>query len=192
MSLPRPDEVSGVEALAAALDAATHPERVAWLRSLRRRHVRQLWGLAEGRTLTPEHFVYEDGAPRVHQGRNTLVLPQLRNFQKRFGRVGDEIVGYNHPLGGLKLVRWFQGWGPFTLVPSEDVPGEVWVDYRTKPATQHAEMPRFRRHLGPRWVVYGGMIDAMRRVSRDVTVGQSILKSFPVGVGECFVLVREP
>lgn len=192
MSLPKPDEVQSIDELAAALDAASHPERVAWLRSLRRRHVHALWKQSEGRAVTPEHYVYEDGAPRVHEGRNTLIVPSMRNFQKRFARVGNEIVGYNHPLGALVLVRRIQGWGPFTVIPSEDVPGEIWVDYRSKPKLQHSEMPRFRTNYGPRWMIYGGMIDAMRRVSRDVTVGSSISKSFPVGVGECFALVREP
>jgi hypothetical protein len=192
MSIPLPS-AGPIEALATALDAATHDDRVAWLRALPPKELHVLWDQAEGRAVDVDHYTYPDepGRVRIHEGRNTMALPPFRNFQKRFALQDGKIAGYNHGLGVLAWLVWFQGWGPFVCKPAESPPGEVWVDYRELPP-QHPEFPPVRPNRWGGWIVYGGMIDAMRRVSRDVTIGVSASKAFPVGVGEKFALVRCP
>ncbi len=48
MSLPLPSTLSSVDGLAAQLDAATHDERVTWVRSLGRREQYALFELCRG------------------------------------------------------------------------------------------------------------------------------------------------
>ncbi len=188
--IPAVREVSALETLSTALDAASHEDRVAWMHALPMAQYWDLWELAKGRPVDEDYFLHADGRVRIHEGGNTA--PPFRWFQKRFARHSDgSIVGYNHPGGLGRYVVWFQGYGPFIARQSPEVPDEVWVDYTTLPA-QHPEFPEVRPIRWTNYLIYGGMIDVMRRVSEDVTIGSTEVKGFPIGLGAKFMLIRQP
>jgi len=167
--LPLPTRVDSLEPLATALDATSQDRRADWLHRLGARQLRALVELSEGTALCPEDFVRQDGV-MIAMGKNHLPL-LFNRFQKRFARVGDEVVGYNHTSA---LATFFSGPGHFVVLPSPEVEGEVWFDYTRLPAGQHPEFPPLEqqhRLLFP--LVYGDMVDVIRRVSRDVVVGWS-------------------
>jgi hypothetical protein len=170
--IPLPRLVERLEPIQATLDAVSPDQRLAWTRSLGNRQLRALFELAEGTQLSVDDFVPKDGSVVIGQGKNGL--PVFSWFQKRFARVGDEVVGYNHQWW---LWSWFSGPGHFVAYDSPEKPGEVWVDYRTVPKARHAGFPELRpndRGLISR-IVYGGMVDKVRRVSQHVLVGDSFL-----------------
>ena len=124
-----------------------------------------------------------------HLGRNTL--PAFTLFEKRFCRLpGDS------PESPARLAGWnFQALssltGPGHFTAFEDPGGfEVLVDYRVIPPTRPADWPELRpndRGLGR--LVYGSMVDTLRRVARDVTIGSAAKHGRDLG--SYFVLCRD-
>jgi hypothetical protein len=169
--IPLPRLVDRLDPITAALDAAAHEERVAWLRGLGGKQLRALWELARAATLAlkAEDFLHADGSVLIGKGKNGL--PLFNKFEKRFARHGDQIVGYNHN----KFNMIFVGPGHFLLYDAPDAANEVWIDYREIPRGQHPEFPPLKsndRWIGPK-LTYGGMVDKVRRVSRHIVVGDS-------------------
>lgn len=188
--IPLPADISSLEPLTEALDAATHEQRLEWLRSVPMAQYWNLWDQAEGSApVDADYFLYDDERVRIHEGMNTA--PPFRNFQKRFARQDGTVFGYNHPVGIGRWVVFFQGYGPFILRSSPDRENEMWVDYKELPP-QHSEFPTVRPIRFSQYLVYGGMIDVMRRVAADVTIGSSEEKGFPIGIGSKFILIRQP
>lgn len=181
MEIPKPSAASSVTALAEALDAATHEVRLAWIRSLGRSEQYRLYAMAEGRPVTVDELVREPGRVVRHYGKNGLLL--FSRFEKRMVRLPDGTVGgYNHSDAGAlaPLATLVTGPGHFVTVASPQVPGEVWVDYRRVPAAQHPEFPPLRgNESGLPALVFGDMVDVLRRVSRHVTIGDSFKAKFP-------------
>jgi len=189
-SAPLPAEVDSLGPLAEALDALTHDQRVEWLESIPMSQYYTLWDLADGvGSIDEAYFLHEDGRVRIHDGMNTV--PPFRYFQKRFARLDDGIAGYNHPVGLGRWVVFFQGYGPFVTRPSPERENEVYVDYTVSPP-QHSDFPTVRPIRFTQYLVYGGMIDVMRRVAADVSIGSTEVKGFPVGIGAKFILIRQP
>lgn len=168
--IPLPRLVGSLTPVTDALDRATPEARVNWMRSLGGREQRALWELAKGTTLTVADFLAPDGSVLIGEGKNAL--PVFSWFQKRFARVGDELVGYNH---NSKFLTFFAGPGHFVFYDSPEVPGEVWVDYRVLPKQRHPDFPELVTN--DRWIipklVFGGMVDKMRRVSQHVVIGDA-------------------
>lgn len=181
MSLPLPSTLSSVDGLAAQLDAATHDERVSWVRSLGRREQYALFELCRGRPCRVDEFVAEPGRVVRHYGKNGL--PLFSWFEKRFVRLPDGTVGgFNHnDFGWLHpLVSFVTGPGHYVAVDSPEGNGEVWVDYRRIPAAQHPEFPPLvGNESGLPALVFGDMVDVLRRVSRHVTIGDSFKAKYP-------------
>ena len=170
MSLPMPSTVSELPDLASALNAATHEQRLQWAYSLGQTEQLALFGLASETTLTVDDLTKPEGAVFVHPGRNGL--PLFNRFQKRFARLGDEVVGYNH--NDNALLSWFAGPGHFTAYTSPDTGREVWIDYRTVSTQQHSEFPPLvDNEQGGRALVFGNMVDKLRRVSSHVLIGNA-------------------
>lgn len=174
MSIPRPCDVEQLAPITEALEAASHAERVAWVRSLSGREQLALYALAEGSAVTLDELVGEEGQVVRHLGRNGLAAFNL--FEKRFARLGDQVVGYNHnefgALGGL--AARVTGPGHYTAYPSPQQPGEIWIDYRKLPTTQHPEFPPLRdNERGLPGLVFGNMVDVLRKVSTGVFIGDS-------------------
>ncbi len=109
-----------------------------------------------------------------HIGRNGLDLFNL--FEKRFARMGDAIVGYNHnDFGRLASVAArVTGPGHYTAYASPEREGEVWIDYRKPPTVQHPDFPPLQgNEQGLPALVFGNMVDVLRRVSAHVSIGDS-------------------
>jgi hypothetical protein len=173
-----------VDALSAELDAASHEDRVQWLRSLGKRELSALYDLASGTTVGVDHFYDDGGEVVIHYGKNSL--PVFTHFQKRIVAQGDEIQGYNH-----QSMAWLTGPGHFILRASPEVEGEVWFDYTVTPVAEFTQFPPLRANdRGASRFVYAGMIDIVRRVSRDLTIGTA-LKGGKM-TGDFFGLCRPP
>ena len=93
MNLLLPKDATSLAPLTAALDAASPEDRKAWVRSLDGAQQKHLYALAKGSPLTVADLVGEDGQMRISDGRNGLAM--FNKFQKRFSRLGSQVVGYN-------------------------------------------------------------------------------------------------
>lgn len=174
------------DALEAALDEATHRERVEATRKFTKKIQKRLFEQAKGRVPELKQFVpFPDAYRPVHHwGQNTLV-PGVDHFQKRFARIpgrDDVLIGYN------------ENWHRFASSPGYYVAymedGELVVDYTRLPEGRPDEWPTILPNwfgLGP--LIYMGMKDRMRRVSDHVTIGRAEKKK---PMNQWFVLVREP
>lgn len=184
--VPLPSLTDAIEPLAESLDALTHEERLNFVRGLGRREQKALWELAEGRSVGFDYFVDGPGETVIHWGQNSL--PAFTSFQKRFHRRTDgaerDIQGYNHNTG---LAAAFGGPGHYTLV---EIGGTTAIDYTVMPPDVPEGFPALvDNDGGTRQLVYGGMQDHMRRVSKHVTIGRAYKKG--KAMGAWFILVRE-
>jgi hypothetical protein len=165
------------EEIAAFLDGLSGRERVAQALSLRGAEVKRLYqATLGGRELTPDDFVpVEQGEDStvIFEGRNSL--PSFSRFQKRFARMGDEVVGYNHQL--IPMLSTAIGPGFFVVVPANDhsdAPGELYFDYGLEPENIPSGWPRFRPNTaGISYAVDSHMKDYMREAGRKVYVGKA-------------------
>ncbi|MEZ4235838.1 MAG: hypothetical protein R3F59_06685 [Myxococcota bacterium] len=181
MTIPMPSEVTTIDPLAEALDATDHPTRLAWTRSLNRGQQYALYALAEGRKVSVDDLVRGPDEVVPHYGRNGLLMFSL--FQKRFARHGDTVVGYNHAeVSGLvrPLYHAITGDGHYVAYDSPDVPGEVWVDYRkVSPTVPPSFPPVADNEHGLAALIFGDMVDVIRRVSTHVFIGDSFKARYP-------------
>lgn len=185
--IPKPSDVSTLAPLADALDAASHEERVKWMRSLGRAELVKVWQLAAGNHLDIAHFHGDEGEVVIHEGRNSL--PAFNDFQKRFVLLKGKVQGYNHQSNA-----WFTGPGHFTkFAVGPDDPRaaghEVVIDYVNHPTENHPDFPPLKHNMsGFSRFVYGGTQDWCRRVSKHVVIGEARRKEKPIGA--YFLLVR--
>lgn len=180
MKIKRPSEVSEISPIAEALDASSHAERMAWAFALDRDEQLALYALAVARPIRVDEMVHDDGRVWIHPGRNGL--PRFNRFEKRFARLGSQVVGYNHndEIGGPFnfLMRRLVGPGHYVAYDGPD--GGVWVDYRELPTQQHpAFPPLIDNEHGVRGLVFGNMVDVVRRVSNQVFVGNAYKDKSP-------------
>lgn len=169
--IPLPTLVDTLAPITAALNAATHEERLAWMYGLGLKQLRALYVLAKGSPVKIAEIA-DTAAVAIGEGKNGL--PLFSRFQKRFAKHGDQIVGYNH---NSAFVTFFVGPGHFVAYDSPEVPGEVWIDYRSLPAGRHPDFPELAtndRFPGPK-LTYGGMVDKVRRVSRHMLIGDAFI-----------------
>ncbi len=124
-----------------------------------------------------------------HLGRNTL--PAFRRFEKRFCRLPGTPAGKPDRLAGFNFqaLSGLTGPGYFIAYADPERP-EVLVDYRRLPTVRPADWPAIRgNESGLARFVYGFMVDRLRRVSRDVTIGSAARNGRELG--SYFVLSRE-
>jgi hypothetical protein len=179
--------------IARFLDGLAQLERVAAVRSLGRTQQRRLYTAVDGflplRLADLVTASTPDLAPVRHYGRNTL--PAFTLFEKRFCRPGGqdcekpgELWGYNH-----QATAWVTGPGYFVATQDPDRP-EVLIDYTRGPTGRAEGWPELRRNeRGLARFVYGFMIDRLRRVSEQVTIGSAARRGRDLG--SWFVLGRE-
>jgi len=191
-TIPRPHEADSLEALATALDRATHEERLQWMYRVSGRQMKKLFAMAEGNPVHLDELLDPSGEPVECPGKNGLPIRLFNRFAKVFVRVDGQGFGYNK---GPRWYTFFTGPGYFVAQDAgettEGQPGEVHIDYRVVPETTHPSLPAVRpnaRGIVPR-LVFGGMYDLLRRVSRDVFVGDAF-RTFPPTAP--FLLVRPP
>ncbi|MEE9608981.1 MAG: hypothetical protein V3U03_14675 [Myxococcota bacterium] len=179
--------------LARFLDALSHSERVQAVRGLGRREQRRLYAAVEGflpvrlEDLVPP--AVGDFAPVRHFGRNTL--PLFTMFEKRFCRPRGADPRKPGELYGFNFQSLAPITGPGYFVAREDASRpEVLIDYTCVPSSHPETWPEIRsneRGLGR--LVYGFMIDTLRRVSEHVTIGSAARRG--VDLGSWFALCRE-
>jgi hypothetical protein len=176
VEIPKPSSVDRLSVLTPLLDAATHLERVRWIRSLDGREQHRLFDLAkEGGPLRASDLYRGEGEVVAHLGRNGLALFNL--FQKRCTLIGGELAGYNHN----ESPRWVRGLlgrvigpGHYVFYDAPEADREVWIDYRRVPTAQHPAFPALvSNESGLRQLVYGNLVDVLRRVSEHVFIGDS-------------------
>jgi hypothetical protein len=179
--IPKPKDVDQLAPITEGLDAADHDARVAWVRSLNGPQQYRLFELAKGNPVSVADLVRGPDVVVRHIGRNGLML--FNKFEKRFARHGEAVVGYNHgevPGFVAPIYRIFTGHGHFLAYDAPDVPGEVWIDYRKVADTVPPAFPPVAgNESGLPALVFGDMVDVLRRVSRDVFVGDSFKAKYP-------------
>jgi hypothetical protein len=121
----------------------------------------------------------------IFEGRNSL--PAFSRFQKRFARVGDVVVGYNH-----QLMSFVTGPGYFVTrppTPGETHPDELFFDYTADPPGIPTGWPPFKANdEGLGRAVWMDMKDFCRRVANGVLVGKAYKKG--AAQGAYFTLSR--
>lgn len=175
------------QTIAAHLDALTPSKRVEQVGAIGGRLVGKLYDAVDGNDpLTFEDIVPADEHGTVIlEGKNSL--PAFTHFQKRFARVGDTIVGYNH-----QVTAFATGPGFFIVREPSSVephPTELFIDYTTDPPGVPQGWPPFKPNdVGLSRLVYMNMKDFCRRVSKGVLVG----KAYKLGVAQnaFFTLTR--
>lgn len=179
--IPKPSEVDHLARLTEPLNAADHETRLAWIRSLGRSEQYALYALAKGSPVHVGELVRGEAQIVRHHGKNGLLM--FTWFEKRFVRLGDTVTGYNHnefPAWARPIASALTGPGHYMAYDSPDVPGEVWIDYRKVPAHTHPTFPDIiDNERGVRALVFGDMVDVLRRVSRHVFIGDSFKGLYP-------------
>ncbi|MBI3074455.1 MAG: hypothetical protein HYY84_20275 [Deltaproteobacteria bacterium] len=181
--------VVDLDAIAVELDALDHAGRVAATRRLGKSAQARLFDAAAGRGGLSLLSIVPAGVPLRtavrHHGKNTL--PLFSKFEKRFCRPSpgsERLWGYNH-----QSLAWLTGPGYF--LARADVPsGEIVIEYSDVPPETPDGWPRVRPNTsGMGRIVYGGMVDVLRRVSRHVTIGSAFKKG--KSINSWFILCRE-
>jgi len=163
--------------LGAYLDGLSEEQRVLEVRSLSGKELAALYDAASG-PLTLEYFVGPDVAPLrevIHEGKNSL--PLFSSFQKRFCRPAPgatELWGYNE-----QAMRWATGPGYFK---ARIVDGGVLIDYLEVPsgAPPQGWPAILPNSAGLSRFVYYQTQDAMRGVSKHVSIGRASKKGEPM------------
>lgn len=175
--------------MAEQLDRMSHAERVLALYGLERAQLRRLYSVCEGvAPMTLEDLVPADTPPRQavrHIGRNSL--PLFSHFEKRFYRLDTPAA-----VGGANFqsTSVLTGPGYFTASASAGQ-REVVIDYNQIPATAPEGWPPLTDNdHGLGRLVYGGMIDTLRRVSKHVSIGAAQKKG--QAPSAFFILTRQP
>jgi hypothetical protein len=148
---------------------------------------KRLWdAVADAPRVTLDDLVPPDAPPLgevIFEGKNSL--PAFTLFQKRFCRPrpgSAELWGYNH-----QALAWLTGPGYFVV---HDDRAGVAIDYREVPPGKPAAWPDVKTNeRGLARFVYGGMVDYLRRVSRDVFIGAATRKGKELG--NYFLLCRD-
>lgn len=161
--------------LGSYLDGLNAEARLAATRSLTGKQQALLYEAAKGaRKMTLEELVPSTVPPLhevVHEGKNSLLM--FTRFAKVFCRPkgeGQEVWGYNR-AGGLVE----NAVGPGYFVAYEGPGDEILIDYTRLPKGKVASWPDIRSNEARlSRFVYSGMIDALRGLSKHVSVGRAI------------------
>ena len=180
--IPLPSLSESLSPITEALNSVSHDERVNWMRGLGKRELKALYELAAGQHLPLAHFCDDSGTIVRHQGQNSL--PVFSTFEKRFCTQETTTQGYNH---NGALVSWVSGPGHFIAEQDGD---EVLFDYTRLPSSVPEEFPALASNdSGTAKLVFGGMIDRVRRVSTHCTIGTAFRNGKPENAW--FMLIRE-
>jgi hypothetical protein len=179
-----------LERLAEVLDGMGHEGRVHCTRGWSKATQAKLYEAVKGhKPLSIADMVPAGTAPLtevIHDLKNSL--PLFSVAQKRFCRLDDndkQLCGYNEGS-----TRGLVGPGFFTARDSETNPGEILIDYKTLPKAKAHGWPDIRSNdSGLSALVYGNMVDTMRRISEHVTIGRAAKNG--ADMDAWFVLVRK-
>jgi hypothetical protein len=172
--------------LAAHLDVLDAETRVRQIRALTGAEQKRLWEVCQGApAFTLEDLVPEstpEGETVIFAGKNSLAAFSV--FEKRFARVGNQVIGYN-----FQSMSWLTGPGLLTCRSAPSQPNELLFDYTEVPSSVPAGWPAPRSNdSGFSRFVYKNLHDFNRRVSRDVTIG--LATRLGRSIDSYFVLAR--
>lgn len=181
MTIPLPSKTNDLAELSQALDQCSHETRIQWMRGLNRKELEAAYVLAQdGPTLELTHFHAATGEVIIHHGQNSLLA--FNEFQKRVVDNEGTLQGYNH-----QALSWITGPGHFTLRQDGS---EVLFDYTEEPAEGFDAFPPLKSNTsGFSTLVYGHMVDRVRRVSQHCVIGAAFKKG--KAMGAWFMLIRE-
>jgi hypothetical protein len=181
LNIPLPSQSDVLTQLSQALDTATPEQRLNWMRGLSGKELTAAYEVAQGGPrLELGHFHAAPGEVVIHHGQNSL--PAFNAFQKRVVDNNGVLQGYNH-----QAMAWITGPGHFTLSQDED---EVLFDYTREPEHGFDAFPPIKKNTrGLSALVYGNMIDRVRRVSKDCVIGAAFKEG--KAMNAWFMLLRE-
>jgi hypothetical protein len=166
-----------LERLSEVLDGFGHEGRVHTTRTWDKKKMSAIYEACDGfKPLTLDDLVPPSIGPLVEvicDLKNSL--PAFSVSQKRFCRPTDPAA---HPdkLWGYNETNHFQesvhGPGYFVAKTSEKA-GEVNVDYKELPPEKPASWPKIVDNTGVGGLVYGNMVDRMRKISNHVFIGRA-------------------
>jgi hypothetical protein len=176
--------------LAEVLDGLGHEGRVHAMRGWDLKLQAAICAAAKGQPIDPDMLVPSSVGPLVeviHDLHNTL--PLFANSEKRFCRLppgeGFEMAGYNH-----QKMSAFTGPGYFVVSKGEgEHEGELAIDYTKLPKSKPASWPAIKPNDGGIGaLVYGGLVDYLRKVSAHVSIGRAYKGK---AMNNYFTLVRK-
>jgi hypothetical protein len=175
------------------LDDLSGEDRIQAIRSLAAKDQRRLYEVSDGFSAVRLVDIVPSSTSDLgivrHYGKNSL--PFFTEFEKRFSRAPGISPESPNELMGFNFQTMSPITGPGYFIATEDVKrGEVVVDYRRVPDCHPEGWPEIQGN--ERWVarlVYGFMIDTLRRVSEHVTIGSASRDG--KDLGNWFVLCRE-
>jgi len=179
-------------AIASLLDGLADELRAPVIRRLGRKDQQALYAKAEGYAplalvdiVPPNRADLEEVR---HLGRNSL--PAFTIFEKRFCRLAGSPPDAPKELAGYNFQTLSPITGPGYFLAAEDSnTKEVLVDYRRLPDQVPSDWPAIRSNeVGLSRLVYGFMVDRLRRVSEHVTIGSAARNGRDLG--SYFVLCR--
>ncbi len=160
------------------VDAAAPEAQLAWMHSLGKKEMDALW--EKGGKLTIDHFVIGPDVIAQHEGQNSL-LPGFDRFEKHFTERGGVVQGIN-----VQFFSFVTGPGHFIAREEGD---DVLFDYTVTPADIPTGWPALvPNDKGLSNLVYGGMIDVVRKVSTRICVGKAFRRGKDEGA--FFMLYR--
>ena len=162
------------EHLGAILDGLGHEGRVHTIRHWGKKIQAEIYEASKGVLPIDLDFLVPSSIGSlvevIHEGQNTL--PTFNHFQKRFVKLEDEdfkVAGYNH-----QTLSPVTGPGYFVVqVGAGEHEGELAIDYTKAPKNKPASWPVIKPNDGLGGLVYGGMIDYLRRISEHVSIGRA-------------------
>lgn len=176
--VPLPTLALSLAAFRDAFAALPKDERANFMHGLPKREQRALW--AEGLPLTLAELTAGEGEIVRHEGQNDL-LPGFDRFEKHVVARAGDVQGIN-----VQTFAWATGPGHFTVRQEGE---EVWFDYTRLAASVPDGWPALvpnDRGIGR--LVYGGMIDRVRKVVDGVVVGRVFRAGKPED--HYFMLIR--
>ena len=177
--------------LAEILDGLGHEGRVHATRAWGKKRQAALFEAAKGHMPLDVDFLVPASIGQlvevIHEGKNTL--PAFTHFQKRFVKLPE---GEAFPIGGYNHQTLSPLTGPGYFVASKgegEHEGELAIDYTKVPKQKPASWPEVEPNTGGVGsLVYGGMIDYLRGLSKHVSIGRAYKGK---AMDAWFVLVRK-
>jgi hypothetical protein len=164
--------------IAAHLDRLEARMRIAECVALSKEQQKRLWKIASAEPGETQELV-GTVATAVFAGRNSLRL--FSRFEKRFARHAGAAIGYNE-----HRLSWLTGPGYFKVAIA---PSGFLFDYREVPTDAPVGWPSVSPNTqGFAGSVYGGLLDDVVWVARDVMVGSARRGDVPLD--SYFVLAR--
>lgn len=171
------------------LDRLSPGERVSQCMALAGKDQSRLWELAGKKRLSfDESFFVPAGAkklvPYPFEGKNSL--PVFTRFQKVFYRAKEgHVAGYNY-----QTLMKITGPGYYILERAQDLDaGPMVINYLKVPESKPSSWPKIQSNDAfPSRFIYGGMMDYLRKVSKDVVIGRAFKQG--KGMPNYFVLCR--